>query len=251
MIDGLRPVFADLAPSAMRMELTRLVDRSSSCQESLAETLLAQARGGAGGRPGGGAPVSSGARGRERESPMRVTARVLARASKAARRARRALSPPRGDRTTFLALCIASPEDGAGALEALDPDEHFTSERLRRAAVHLRAGRLVEPMVAIDEQDPELRQILAELVVQAGREFPGAGDARRAAHAARARAAGSPHSRRQRRRGQRRGRQRARAPPRRGWKRAFEQAYDARWRKPGRGPAKTFRAGRYTGCEAS
>ena len=90
----------------------------------------------------------------------------------AAPRAARSLSRREETERTFLALCIASPEDGARALEALDPDEHFTSERLRRAAVHLSGGRLVEPMAAIDEQDPELTSVLAELVVQAGREFP-------------------------------------------------------------------------------
>ena len=35
---------------------------------------------------------------------------------------------------TFLALCIASPAEGERALAELDPEEHFTSERLRRAA---------------------------------------------------------------------------------------------------------------------
>jgi len=40
MIEELRPVFATLAPSAMRMELTRLVSGRLELPESLAETLL-------------------------------------------------------------------------------------------------------------------------------------------------------------------------------------------------------------------
>ena len=76
----------------------------------------------------------------------------------------------------FLALCIASPEEGAPALESLDVDEHFSSELLRRAARHLRAGDLRAPMSdppgagALLEDDPQLKGLLAELVVEAGRE---------------------------------------------------------------------------------
>jgi DNA primase len=159
MIEELRPVFATLAPSAMRMDLTRLVAGRLELPESLAETLLAGAQRSAAPEPRAAAP------GRERET-------TAPRADGASSRAARSLSRREETERTFLALCIASPEDGARALEALDPDEHFTSERLRRAAAHLRVGRLPEPMAGIDEQDPELTAVLAELVVQAGREFP-------------------------------------------------------------------------------
>ncbi len=89
------------------------------------------------------------------------------------------MASSRGARSTeraFLALCIASPEEGARALASLDLDEHFTSELLRRAAGHLRAG---QPLRADGRRgrggrepgdDPELKALLAELVVQAGRE---------------------------------------------------------------------------------
>ena len=76
----------------------------------------------------------------------------------------------------FLALCIASPEEGARALQSLDADEHFASELLRRAARHLREGSLRDPMSGVPgaeralEDDPQLKGLLAELVVQAGRE---------------------------------------------------------------------------------
>ncbi|HWX44019.1 MAG TPA: DNA primase [Solirubrobacteraceae bacterium] len=141
MIEALRPIFATLPPSAMRMELTRLVAGRLELPESLAQNLLA-------------APAP--ANGPQQRSP------------------RMAGALPRWEETerTLLALCIASPQEGAGALEALDPAEYFTSERLRRAAAHLRAGRLSDPMADIAEDDPELTGVLAELVVQAGRESP-------------------------------------------------------------------------------
>ena len=78
----------------------------------------------------------------------------------------------------FLALCIASPEEGALALAGLDIDEHFSSGLLRRAARHLSRGDLRAPMseAAVGEarleDDPQLKGLLAELVVEAGREQP-------------------------------------------------------------------------------
>ncbi len=76
----------------------------------------------------------------------------------------------------FLALCIASPAEGEGALASLELDEHFSSGLLRRAAKHLREGNLHEPMAdapgdnaSLDEDAP-LKRLLAELVVEAGRD---------------------------------------------------------------------------------
>src|SRR5207245_3842276 len=75
----------------------------------------------------------------------------------------------------FLALCIASPEEGTQALASVDVDEHFDSELLRRAARRLREGGLLEPLAdqvgggRLDE-DTELGRLMAELVGEAGRE---------------------------------------------------------------------------------
>jgi hypothetical protein len=147
----------------MRLELARMVSGRLALPESLAETLLASGgRGGRGsedrsaagqgrrvgeGRPGGGASTGGLSR---REDTERA----------------------------FLALCIASPEEGAQALDSLEVDEHFASELLRRAARHLREGSLREPMADPSGQegglddDPELKGLLAELIVQSGREEP-------------------------------------------------------------------------------
>jgi DNA primase len=136
MVDELRPIFATLAPSAMRMELTRLVAGRLELPESLAETLLS-------------APAPA------KRAADRLAVGELSRRAETER--------------TFLALCIAAPTEGEQALAELDPEEHFTSERLSRAAAHLRAGRLSEPMAAIEQDNPELTGVLAELVVAAGR----------------------------------------------------------------------------------
>jgi DNA primase len=167
MIEQLRPVFATLAPSAMRMELTRLVSGRLALPESLAETLLGS-RGGQGGGPAGAGAQGGRTEGRDGPAAGASTASEGGGGGRLSRRADTELA--------FLALCIASPDEGARALANVDVQEHFASDLLRRAARRLRDGNLREPMRdvagqpgALDE-DPELKGLLAELVVQAGRE---------------------------------------------------------------------------------
>jgi DNA primase len=167
MVEELRPVFATLPPSAMRMELTRLVSSRLALPESLAEQLLSAggarrgASGGRGGRgDGGDHGGAAGGEGRANGSGARGGG----------------LSGREETERAFLALCIASPEEGARALEGLDVDEHFSSELLRRVARHLREGDLTEPMAGRsgegggEEGDPEIGRLLAELIVEAGAE---------------------------------------------------------------------------------
>jgi DNA primase len=157
MIEELRPVFAILPPSAMRMELTRIVSSRLALPESLAETLLAGRGWGEGARD----DAASGGR----------VANGSARAGVGG-----GLSRREETERAFLALCIASPDEGAQALASIDVDEHFASELLRRAARRLREGDLREPMADGSgregglDGDPELKALLAELVVEAGRE---------------------------------------------------------------------------------
>ncbi len=176
MLGELRPIFATLPPSAMRMELTQLVAGRLDLPQSLAESLLAEAPGPRGRGAGESAAPVAGGDGGGGERGVAPPGSPRMREGRAqpgsARESGARLVRRQETERTFLALCIASPEDGARALGALDPEEHFTSERLRRAAMHLREGRLAEPMAGIDEQDAELTSVLAELVVQAGREFP-------------------------------------------------------------------------------
>ncbi|HYM55242.1 MAG TPA: DNA primase, partial [Solirubrobacteraceae bacterium] len=135
MIEELRPVFATLPPSAMRMELTRIVSGRLALPESLAEQLLAQ---------GGGRSGATGEAGRGREAGGGGSDRGAN--GSGARGRGNGLSGREETERAFLALCIAAPEEGRRALESLDVDEHFASELLRRAARRLREGSLGEPM---------------------------------------------------------------------------------------------------------
>jgi DNA primase len=156
-IEELRPVFATLAPSAMRMELTRLVSGRLELPESVVERELSA--------------VTT-------EATTAPTAESAAAVASPRRRVSRTLDRREETERTFLVLCLASPQEGASALEDLDLAGHFTSDLLRRVAEHLRAGDLREPMKSLSAAengngsvpDPELEGVLAELVVQAGRE---------------------------------------------------------------------------------
>jgi DNA primase len=148
IIERLRPVFATLAPSAMRMELTRMVSGRLALPESMAEQLLS-------GSGAAGAVRAAGPNGNGR------------------REASRRDDPERA----FLALCIASPEEGAAALRAMDVERDFSSDLLVRAARRLREGELGAPMAEVPGEpelgeDQELLALMAELVVQAAGEEP-------------------------------------------------------------------------------
>ncbi len=170
MIAELRPVFSTLPPSAMRMELTRMVSGRLGLSEGLAETLLAASGGQAQaverpGRAGAGAGTA----------PAR-TERGAAGANGAAgtgggagAQASRVLSARADTERAFLALCIATPQHGERALGEMDIGGVFTSELMRRTAEHLKAGHLAEPLKDVDAEDRELVGLLAELTVEAGR----------------------------------------------------------------------------------
>jgi DNA primase len=164
--EELRPVFATLAPSAMRMELTRLVSGRLELPESVVERDLSVVGAGA---------TGARARAGEDRAAQGATAGAAA-ADPSRRRASGGLGRREETERTFLVLCLASPREGAQALGELDLNGHFTSDLLRRAAERLRAGDLREPMKSAGvegnghDPDPELEGVLAELVVQAGRE---------------------------------------------------------------------------------
>ncbi len=184
MLAELRPVFETLPPSAMRMELTRLVSGKLGLSEGLAETLLAggggQARAGARAAPAGERP----ARGTESAGRSMTASRRSdsggfqaghgaggepGQADNGGSRANRVLSARADTERAFLALCIATPQYGEPALAEVELDGVFTSDLMRRAAAHLKAGRLAEPLKDVDAEDRELVGLLAELTVEAGR----------------------------------------------------------------------------------
>jgi DNA primase len=182
-IEQLRPVFATLSPSAMRMELTRMVSSRLALPESLTEQLLGdsgaragsqQAPGTGGSRGWAGRGANEAAGGGIGEGGVGAPGRSVNGGRTGARGG--GLSRREETERAFLALCIASPAEGEAALAELDLQEHFSSDLLRRAARHLREGSLSEPMAegpgegeGLDEA-PELKRLLAELVVEAGRD---------------------------------------------------------------------------------
>jgi DNA primase len=191
VIAALRPVFAQIPPSALREELVALVSDRTDLAPALVGSWLAQgarrgggpgdgarggrARGGAGGDrgPGGG----SGGRGPggaaagedewlgdprprdERGAGGRSAAPAPFASLDAAARAERA----------FLAQCLAVPSAGKAALAELDLQAAFTSDLTRRAAVHLR-DHLDAPARGIAEDDSPLSGLIAELSVRASLE---------------------------------------------------------------------------------
>jgi DNA primase len=150
MIEELRPIFAQLQPGAMRDELLRLASGRLAVDPKVFERQL-----------------QAGARTPEARASGGGDARTVVRAR-----------PSHREETerAFLALCIAAPEDGVPMLASVDVDQDFSSELLRRAAQHLREVDLRQPMAAASgeqaglDDDPELKRLLAELVVEAGRD---------------------------------------------------------------------------------
>jgi DNA primase len=137
----LRPVLAGLPASILHTDLTRRVAGRLDLTGGQLAGLLA-------GGPTGPSPPDQTRVSADR--PIEVTNPAI-----------------RAERT-FLAFCIALPDAGQRALAAIDPAEHITSERYRRAARHL-AGQTEMPLTGIAADDDELARVLADLVARAGK----------------------------------------------------------------------------------
>ena len=135
-LSELRPVLAELPPSVLREELMRRVAGRLELSEGQLGSLVARG--------------------------------AQAVASEAPRRGVEAVDPVVRTERAFLVLCVALPDAGRRALAAIDPDEHITSERLRRAARHL-AGQTEMPLAALAADDDELTRVMSDLVARAGR----------------------------------------------------------------------------------
>ena len=150
VLDELRPVFATLAPSVLREELLRLAADRLDLSEPLLASLLAQA-------PARRPPAPA------RGEPEEPTPRRPAPAPT------RAISATESIERSFLTQCIALGATGRDELARLDPDEHFTSELMARAARHL-AVHFAAPTQGVDAGDEELLALVRELSVRAARE---------------------------------------------------------------------------------
>lgn len=129
-------VIRPLVPGILRDEVVKLVSDRLGVTPELVETTV-------------------------RSAPARTPAR-----SAVANGARQALDRREQTERAFLALCIALPEHGKRKLAEADLDALFTSPLTRRAAERLK-GHLTSPSAVIAE-DPELAELIAELVIRAG-----------------------------------------------------------------------------------
>jgi len=138
VLGELRGVFAQLPPSVLRDELMQRVAGRLELSEGRLASLLADS-------PPALAPAARQVAGAE------------------------LIDPAVRNERDFLILCVALPEAGRGALAAIDPDEHLTSEPLRRAARHL-AGQPELPFTGLAGDDEQLARLVADLVRRAGEE---------------------------------------------------------------------------------
>jgi DNA primase len=138
-IAELQPVLGGLPPSVLREDLLRRVAGRLELSEGSLASLIADrgvARSAAAAAAGGGRSAT--------------------------------IDPAVRTERGFLVLCVALPEAGRRALQAIDPEQHLTSERLRRAARHL-AGQTEMPLSGLAPGDEELARVMADLVARAGR----------------------------------------------------------------------------------
>jgi DNA primase len=141
-IAALRPVFAQIPPSAMREELVGLVADRTELAPALVASWLAQ-----GSRPAA-APAGNG--------PRRAAPPASPAALDALGRAER----------SFLAQCLAAPVAGRDALATLDLDTWFSSEGTRRAAAQVLAD--LTNGTSSQPEDDELGKLIASLRVLSG-----------------------------------------------------------------------------------
>jgi DNA primase len=134
----LAPVLA-LPPSALREDLLRRVASRLELSEGRLAALIAR---------GAPAPARNGG-------------------GPAAARAPEVPDPAVRSEREFLVLCVALPDAGRRALSAIDPDDHLTSERMRRVARHL-AGQTEMPLSGLAPDDAELARAVADIVARAG-----------------------------------------------------------------------------------
>jgi DNA primase len=161
-IAALRPVFAQLPPSALREELLAHVADAVDLAPSLVSSWLPVA----GERPaGGGAPRGGGGSG-----PRRERDRGPAWDNAPTPRPTTGPSPLARAERDFLAQCLATPDAAADILAGLDLDV-FSSDAMRRVVAHVRE-HLHAPSEGLPDDDPVLTTAIAKLVAVAAELAP-------------------------------------------------------------------------------
>jgi DNA primase len=168
MLAGAVGAIAPLSPSVLRDDLVRLVANRLALREELVNEALR-----------GGTPVVAPQPEERRWIPEAEWRARRGRPGDRGRRGFDAGPPPepvdpaaafakreRSERT-FLAMCVALPEEGEERLAQADVDDYFSAPATRRAAAYLR-GRLRTPAAHLPPDDEPLARLVAELVVRAG-----------------------------------------------------------------------------------
>jgi DNA primase len=161
VIGALRPVFAQIPPSALREELVALVADRTDLSPAMVGSWLAQAAGRGAGRPAEGAEGSRGGGGARGGGEARGDGEPGATATRPG-----ALDTAARAERDFLVQCLALPSAGAEALRALDTEQAFTNPLMRRAAAHLRE-HLDAPAQGVPPDDGELAALMAQIAVRA------------------------------------------------------------------------------------
>ena len=179
-------VIAPMPASVLRADLTQLVASRLGLGENLVNDLLASAQrqgelcarrragpaarwlaGSEGGAPRGDRFRPGGARrgGRWEERRSRGF-EILHSLDHSTDPASAFVTREKSERT-FLALCLALPDDGERLLAEIDLEDSFSTSATRAAAVYLR-GRLRTPAADLPAGDEALARLVAELVIRAG-----------------------------------------------------------------------------------
>jgi DNA primase len=166
----IRPVLGPLPASVLRDELVRRVASRLDLSDQLAASLV--------GDPVPAAVALTGTSTAGAAASGALAAPAIARSGPAGPHT--SVAPPpapaaalaldrreRGERT-FLALCLAFPREGGALLDRADPEAHFSSDLVRRAAAHL-TTRLDAPLEDLPVDDPELATFVSELDARAAR----------------------------------------------------------------------------------
>jgi DNA primase len=177
-------VIVPLPASVLRADLTQLVASRLGLGENLVNDLLASAHrrgeiaattplggsagpGGAGDSPRGDRFRPGGSRRGGRWDERRSRGFEILHSLDQSTDPTSALVTREKSERTFLALCLALPDEGERRLAEIDFDDSFSTSATRTAAEYLR-GRLRTPAADLPAGDEALARLVAELVIRSG-----------------------------------------------------------------------------------
>jgi DNA primase len=159
-IAALRPLFAQMPPSAVREELLRLVADRTDLAPALVSSWLSEERAAPNGRST-----------RNASSPDRRSGAAVGAGERPAKPVRAPVSTAVRVERAFLAQCVALGTVAARTLVNADTERLLSVPLHRRAAAHL-AAHLDAPAEDLPDGDDELRALIAELAIRAARTGP-------------------------------------------------------------------------------